>query len=307
MRTANGKGVSMGMFFKKHKGLLDYAAIVCGDLLLAFAITAFWEPNQLVTGGVSGIAIIVAVYSQRAGFTIPLWITNLLLNIPLFLLGLKTMSRDFLIKTAFATFFLSVALYVTALLPPLDLDMTLAAVFGGVFSGLGLGLVFRVMATTGGTDLAASILQRHVFSHFSVARILFALDSFIIAAGLLAFGPSNTLYAIVGVFVSSKVTDAILEGLSFAKAAFIISDCAEPIAVEIMTRLSRGITGLKGQGMFTKQDKNVLLCVVSAKELVKVKAIVHALDRDAFVVVADVREVLGLGFKQPEHTFPMQM
>lgn len=290
-----------------YKWMQDGISIILGDLLLAVGIIVFLEPQQLVTGGVSGIAIIVANYSERLGFLIPIWLTNLALNIPLFLLGMKYMGREFLLKTVFATLFLSVSLYLTSFLPPLAGDVTLAAVFGGVFSGIGLGLVFRVMATTGGSDLAASILHRHLLPHFSIARILFVLDSAIILLGLLVFGPSAAMYAVVSVFVSSKVTDALLEGLSFSKAAFIISDESDRIAEAVMQRLERGATGLKGEGMYTRHDKNVLLCVVSAKELVKLKQIVHAADAQAFVIVADVREVLGDGFKPNEQTFSVQM
>jgi uncharacterized membrane-anchored protein YitT (DUF2179 family) len=282
-----------------RKWLGDILSIICGDLLLAFAIVTLLEPNRLVTGGVTGVSIIVADYSRRwLGFEIPLWATNTLLNLPLFFAGLKMMDRAFVVKTVFATLFLSLALFLAAFIPPFTDDRVLSALFGGAVSGAGLGLVFRVMATTGGSDLAASILHRHRFRHHSVARILFVLDSAIILLGLVVFGPVSALYAVVAVFVSSKTADALTEGLNFAKAAFIISDRADEIAASVMAHVERGVTGLKGQGMFTRKDKNILLCVVSAKELVRLKAVVHALDESAFVIVADVREVLGEGFTE---------
>ncbi|MDR1665202.1 MAG: YitT family protein [Clostridiales bacterium] len=274
----------------------DLISIMAGDLLLAFAIVTLLEPNRLVTGGVTGVAIIIADYTGRLGFSFPLWATNLALNIPLFWLGMKMMGKDFLIKTAFATLFLSAALYVASFLPAVTDDPLLSALFGGVFSGIGLGLVFRASATTGGSDLAASILHHHVIKHHSIARILFVIDSVIISAGFLAFGPSAALYAVITVFVSSKATDTLLEGLNFSKAAFVISDKADEIAGEILQHLERGVTGLDGRGMFTGKERNVLLCVVSAKELVMLKTIVHSVDIGAFVIVADVREVLGEGF-----------
>lgn len=279
-----------------RKWLSDGLIIILGDLLLAVAIIAFLEPQNLVTGGVSGIAIIVEDYTGRLGYAVPIWLTNLALNIPLFLLGIKAMGRAFLVKTAFATFFLSVALYLVGFIPLIEMDITLAAVFGGVFSGVGLGLVFRVMATTGGTDLAASLIRKRFMPHISIPRILFVLDSAIILLGLLVFGPVPAMYAVVAVYVTTKVTDTLLEGLSFSKAAFIISDESERIAESVMQKLDRGATGLNGQGMYTRREKNVLLCVVSAKELVRLKEIVHALDTGAFMIVADVREVLGDGF-----------
>lgn len=279
-----------------RKWISDGLIIILGDLLLAVAIIAFLEPQNLVTGGVSGIAIIMEDYTGRLGYAVPIWLTNLALNIPLFLLGIKAMGRAFLVKTAFATFFLSVALYLVGFIPLIEMDITLAAVFGGVFSGVGLGLVFRVMATTGGTDLAASLIRKRFMPHISIPRILFVLDSAIILLGLLVFGPVPAMYAVVAVYVTTKVTDTLLEGLSFSKAAFIISDESERIAESVMQKLDRGATGLNGQGMYTRREKNVLLCVVSAKELVRLKEIVHALDTGAFMIVADVREVLGDGF-----------
>ena len=280
------------------KILKDYSLIVLGDLLLAAAVASFWEPSRIVTGGVSGIGIILRDYTGRAGFNVPLWATNIVLNIPLFILSFKKMSRDFFVKTAFAAAFLSVALYLASFAPRFADDILLAALFGGVSGGLGLGLVFRAMATTGGTDLAAGILHAHVFKHYSIARILFVIDSSIILLGFFAFGPVAAMYSVIAVFVCTRVSDALLEGLSFSKAAIIISNESEKIAQAVIERMDRGATGLYGKGMFTKKDKNILLCVVSAKELVHLKSIAREADAGAFVVVADVREVLGEGFSE---------
>jgi uncharacterized membrane-anchored protein YitT (DUF2179 family) len=286
----------------------DYITIMLGDMLLAIGIVVFLEPHQLVTGGVSGLAIIIADYARRAGFELPLWVTNLALNVPLFLLGLRTMGRKFLVRTAFATGFLSVALFLAGFLPAMpDIDNPLAALFGGVFNGIGLGLVFKSMATTGGSDLFSGILHRNWLRHYSISQILFAVDSLIILAGLLVFGPVNAMYAVVSVFVTSKVSDTLLEGLSFAKAAFIISDHTEAIADQVINRLNRGATNFTGRGMYTRKDKGMLLCVVSAKEIISLKMLVHEVDKQAFIIVADVHEVLGEGFKEGEQMFPMQM
>ena len=270
--------------------------IIAGDLFLAAAIAVFWEPARLVTGGVSGLGIIIRDYSGRAGLAVPLWLTNIVFNVPLFIAGYKLMGKEFLFKTAFAAGFLSAALFFASLLPRATDDLLLAAVFGGAAGGIGHGLVFRANATTGGTDIAASILNRRVFRHYSIARILFAVDSLVILAGLVAFGPTPAMYAVVAVFVSSKATDTLLEGLSFAKAVFIISDDSEKIAGAVMERMNRGATGLKGEGMFTRKEKNVLICAVSAKELVRLKEIVVEIDPRAFIMITDAREVLGRGF-----------
>ena len=282
---------------RKNKDLWEYLIIALGVTLLAVSITVFYEPSGLVTGGVSGIAIIV---ERKAplwfGLDIPIWLTNTILNIPLFVMGTKLLGFKFLRKTLFATAFLSFALWLTAYIPPIKMDFLLAAVFGGVFSGAGLGLVFRCMATTGGSDLLASIVHKYN-RHISMSKLMFVIDGIVILAGLFIFSPEQTMYAILAVFVSAKLIDAVLEGLSFSKAVFIISEQADAIAARILTEMNRGVTGLNGTGMYTKQEKNVLLCVVSAKEIAQIKDITGAVDARAFVIVADVKEVLGEGFQ----------
>ncbi len=279
-----------------NKTLIDYITIMLGTFLVAVAITVFFEPNDMVTGGVSGLAIIILDWTKHLGFPIPLWISNLVLNIPLFILGTRARGFHFLAKTSFATAFLSVTLFVTSYLPAFGGDLLLCAVYGGVITGVGLGLVFRAMATTGGTDMAASIINKYL-PHFSMQRILFCIDSTIIAIGFFVFGPTTALYAIISVFISTKVLDTMLEGLNFSKAAFIISDHSDEISKTLLSDLERGVTSLSGHGMFTGNAKNVLLCVVSTTEIVKLKDLVYNIDHTAFVIVADVREVLGEGFK----------
>lgn len=277
----------------------EYLVICVGCVMMAFAIECFFNTYSLVTGGVTGLAIVIGELAEKLGFPAPIWLTNIVLNVPLFLLGLKTKGKHFLARTLFATVTLSVALYFAKYIPPMQAgenELILISIFGGAISGFGLGLVFRCFATTGGTDLAASILHNY-YKHISVSRLLFVMDSIVIVIGLFVFGPVRAMYAIVAVFISSKAIDVVLEGTSFAKAAFIISNRSEEIAAVLLSELSRGVTGLTGRGMYTRHEKNVLLCVVSVKEVVKVKELVHKLDESAFVIVADVREVLGEGFQ----------
>ncbi len=274
----------------------NYAIISVGVILLALGISVFYAPYGMVTGGVSGLAIIIAETSKGLGFSIPIWLTNLLFNVPLFAIGLKALGIKNLAKTIYATFFLSFALYLTNFIPAIETDLTIASVFGGVTCGLGLGLVFRSVATTGGTDLAANIIHLKL-RHVSIQKIMFVLDATIIIIGLFTFGPIKAMYAIVGVFITSKVIDGVLEGLSFAKAAFIISTKSDEISKSILLKIDRGVTALSGRGAYTNTEKDVLLCVVSSKELVEIKQLVKEIDNRAFVIVADVREVLGEGFK----------
>ncbi|MCT4542489.1 MAG: YitT family protein [Vallitalea sp.] len=283
-------------FTSNRKPYMDYIIIMIGITLLAIGLNMFFIPLDLVTGGVTGLAIIIKKLTQGIipGGIEP-WITNIIINIPLFLTAIFIKGKNFGGRSLFSTMFLSVALIYTSYLPAATNDILLGSVFGGALSGAGLGLVFSAYSTTGGTDLAASIIQ-HYIKHISVAQIMFLLDALIIISGYFIFGIEKAMYAIVAVFISAKVIDAILEGIHFSKAAFIISDYNEEISQEIMERLDRGVTGLQGSGKYSKKNKEVLLCVVSKKEIVKLKEIVREIDKSAFVIVADVKEVLGEGF-----------
>lgn len=276
----------------------DYILIIVGTFILGLAINTFFEKQGLVTGGFTGLAIIIKhVTKNLFEEGIDLGVTNLVLNLPLLIIGLSIKGKKFVGKTLFSTIFLSIALYISRNVPVATDDLLLSSVFGGIFAGIGLGLVFMAYATTGGTDLAASIMQ-HYIKHYSIARIMLCLDSIIIFLGMFIFGIEKTMFAIIAVFITAKVIDDILEGINFSKAAFIISDNYNEISKELLKQLDRGVTGLDGKGMFTDKEKKVLFCVVSKKETVQLKEIVRKIDTKAFVIVADVREVLGEGFKE---------
>ncbi|TCT14113.1 uncharacterized membrane-anchored protein YitT (DUF2179 family) [Natranaerovirga pectinivora] len=276
--------------------IYEFLLIVIGTLLLAISINVFFDPMNLVIGGVTGLAIVIKSISLDVlGFEIPIWLTNIAINIPLFVVAIYLKGKSFGRKTFFATVVLTVGLYYTEGLPLITQDILLATVYGGIVAGVGLGLVFQAFATTGGTDLAASIAQ-HYLRHLSVARIMLFLDGIIVISGAFVFGPENALYAILSIFITTKIIDGILEGVHFSKAAFIISDEYEEIAASILLNIDRGVTGINGKGMFSTRDKQILLCVVSKKEIVKLKELVKEIDRKAFVIVADVKEVLGEGF-----------
>ncbi|WP_058486743.1 YitT family protein [Defluviitalea phaphyphila] len=274
----------------------EYLLIILGTTILACAINLFFEKQGLVTGGITGLAIVVKHITQpyfKGG--IPLWFTNIILNIPLFLIGIMIRGKGFGVKSLFSTFYLSFALYYTKFLPTPPADMLLSSLFGGVLSGVGLGFVFISKSTTGGTDLAASIIQ-HYIKHFPVGQIMVVLDAVIIFSGALIFGPVKAMYAIIAVYITGKILDNMLEGIHFSKAVYIISDKGDIIADEIMRKMDRGVTGLNGRGMYTKDKKEILFCVVSKKEIFQLKEIVRNKDHEAFVIVSDVREVLGEGF-----------
>jgi len=279
--------------------VLDYLLITIGVALLAFAIMVFWQPHSLVTGGISGLAIIIFYYTEGAGFNIPIpiWLTTLVLNLPLFAIGFKVVPREYLVRSVYGYMMLVLWTLVFDFIPPVHTDILMAALSGGVVAGVGVGLVFKTRATTGGSTLIAIMLHRWIFRHYSVAKILFVVDAIVIMVGLYMFGANTTMYAILAVFVSAKLTGAVIEGLSFSKAAFIISNESDAIAGKIMTDINRGVTKIQSRGGFTKTEQNLLLCVVPAKEIVSLKQLVYSIDERAFVIVTDVREVLGEGFK----------
>ncbi len=286
---------------RRRSEWFSYLMIIVGSASFGVAIQNIYDPTGLVTGGFTGLAIIVkAITGQLMKGGIPLWLTNTVLNIPVFILGYILMGRKFLGRSLFGTLMLSFWLYI---LPPLDLaqgDYMLAALFGGLFSGAGVGLVLRANGTTGGTDMVAALIHRKL-RHYTVAQIMMILDGCIVLTGLFLFGIRSTLYAIVAIFVATKVSDSVLEGFNYSKAAYIITDQYEEIAKRIMEELDRGLTGLSAKGMYTNEDKCVLYCVVSMKEIVVLKELVSEVDRNAFVIVSDVREVLGEGFLEHEN------
>lgn len=280
----------------KHSVLWNYFMIFAGTGLMAVAIAGIYDRCGLVTGGFTGAAIVVkTVTAGLFGEGVPLWLTNLVLNIPVFVYAYIRFGRRFVGRTLFGTVMLSVWLYV---IPPMDLaegDFLLAAIFGGIFCGMGFGLVLRAGATTGGTDMVAALIQPAV-PHYSVVQIMQVVDGLVVLTGLYVFGLRPTLYAAVAIFITTKVSDSFLEGFKRSKAAFIITNRHEEVAQRLMGQLDRGVTGLNAQGMYTHAQKCVLYCVVSRKEIVQVKEIVNEVDPDAFVIVSDVREVLGEGF-----------
>lgn len=275
---------------KKHSVFSDYILMIAGAFIMGFSIKNLYTPINLVTGGVSGIAIIMKNISG-----IPLWLTNTVCNIPLFLAAWKIKGWGFIKRTIFATAALSVSLYIIPEKAFLTDDLVLTALFGGIVCGAGTGLVFLSQATTGGTDMLAALLQRKL-RHYSIAQIMQVLDGAIVLLGAVVFGIRYALYALIAIYAMTKVTDGLLEGLKFSKQAYVISDYYQEIAQAVMTRMDRGVTALDAVGMYSGQGKKMLFCVVSKKEIVTLREIVAEFDKKAFLIVTDVREVFGEGF-----------
>ena len=264
---------------------------------MALAIQCIFEPIGLVTGGFSGIAIIIR--KMTAGIVeggVPLWLTNLALNVPVFIAALIIKGRKFLGRTVIGTVLLSFWLYV---IPQVDLtqgDYMLSAVFGGVITGIGIGFVLLAKATTGGTDMVSALIQKYV-RHYSVVQILQVIDGMVVLAGLYVFGLKPALYAIVAIFITSKVSDALMEGMKYSKVAYIISNHWQKISDAILA-YDRGVTILNATGAYSGSEKHVLMVAFRQREIVEIKEIVHEADPAAFLIVCDAHEVLGEGFRE---------
>ena len=268
----------------------DYILILIGASIMGFAIKNIYDPIGLVTGGASGVAIIL-----KKQFGVPLWLTNTAINIPLFAAAAKLKGWSFIKRTLLATVTLSVSLYVMPEMPFLMDDLFLTALFGGLITGAGAGIVFACQATTGGTDMLAAIIRRWL-PHYTLAQILQVLDAVIVLIGAGIFGVTYALYALIAIYAVSKVSDGIIEGMKYSKVAYIISDKSTEIAAAILKELERGVTALDAKGMYSGNRKDVLFCVVSRKEIAQLKELVVGHDAQAFVIVSDAREVLGEGF-----------
>jgi len=285
----------MEKYLMKSKAL-HYVFVIIGTVLMAVSINLVYEPQGMVTGGITGLAIVI---KELTGFIIkggiPLWVTNIILNIPLLIFAVYILGKKLLLNTLFATLCLSAALAIIPSVSILPEDYLLSAVFGGALGGVGLGMIFVASASTGGTDLLAMLIHRFK-PYYSIPRILIVIDGFVVIVGAMVFGISKTLYAIIAVYITTKVSDGILEGLKFAKMAYVISDSYDEIAKVIMEKLERGVTGVYAKGMYSNKDKKMLFCVVSKKEIVDLTELVSEIDPKAFIIVSDVREVMGEGF-----------
>ena len=279
-----------------NKWWMTYLLLTAGTFFMAVGINVIYEPLSMVTGGFSGIGILVKKLTQTARWSgIPVGMTTLLLNIPLFIRGYSQKGKAFVKKTVYAASCFSFFLLIVPTFDIVKQDYLMAALVGGLLNGTGIGLVFSQGASTGGSDLL-SVLTAKILPGLSASERLILIDTLIVAAGVFIFGLEIGLYAVVAVFVTGKVSDAILDGLKFAKIAYIISDHPEEISEHILRKLGRGLTGLEGQGMYSEKRKMVLMCVVSKKEAVLLKDIVKNADNEAFLILSEAKEVLGEGF-----------
>lgn len=275
---------------------LDYLMIIVGTGLMSLAINSVFDAAGMVTGGFSGIAIIIKAWTKNLiEGGIPLWVTNCVLNLPLFVIAWKVRGFSFIKKAILGEISLSVWLAIQPVWNLAGNDLLLSALYGGVIQGVGIGLVFLGGGTTGGTDMMAAIIQKFL-KHYSIAQIMQVIDAMVVLVGMYVFGVHKALYAIIAVYLVTKVSDGLIEGLKFSKAAYIITGKPKEISDMIINDLDRGVTGINARGMYSGQDKLMLFCVVNKKEIIMLKEKVDKIDPDAFVIVTDAREVHGEGF-----------
>jgi len=277
--------------FLQNEQLMAYVQIMVGSVIGALAYPLFLVPNYIAPGGLTGIATVFNYLFQW-----PVGTVSLIMNVPLFIVGYKAMGHIFALRSLIATILFSLLIDLIPV-PALTSNPLLGAIFGGVLLGIGLGLILRGGATTGGTDMAARMLHNR-FQHISVGMILFVIDCVSVVLATVSIEVEYGLYALISIYISSKVIDAVMNGMSHEKACYVISEKQEEIKQQIMTGLDRGVTVLRAEGGWSGQERPVLLCVLSAQEVGRLKAIVRTADERAFVFISDAHEVLGEGFRK---------
>ena len=269
--------------------LMAYVQIVLGCLIGGAAYPLFLTPNLIAPGGLTGVSTILYKFTSW-----PVGVTSLLMNIPLFLIGYRSVGLVFVFRSLLATVLFSLSIDLLQF-PPLTDDPLLASLFGGILLGIGLGLILRGGATTGGTDMVARMVHRR-FPSITVGMFLFALDFVVVVAAGITLGSGEALYALICIAVSSKVIDMVMVGLTANKACFIMSTQWEAISERILHEMDRGVTQLRARGGWSKEERPVVLCVVSRSELPAIKDVVRETDENAFMFVTEAFEALGEGF-----------
>lgn len=272
-----------------------YSLILIGSFILASGFVLFITPYKIVPGGVYGISIVL-----HHMFGTPVGLVALAFDIPLTIIGIKILGPRFGMKTIVG--FVLTAVFVDGITyfygtePLVQGDPLLSSIFGGVFVGIGLGMIFKSRATSGGSDIIAMIISK--YTKLPVGQLMIAVDSTIVLVGLFAFQDWKIpLYSLIVIFITGKVIDTILEGIDYDKVLFIISDKSDEIRSKIINDLNRGGTLLKGEGLFSQHDRSIVFTVVNRRETVMLQDYINGIDPNAFVTVVNANEILGNGFK----------
>jgi len=278
-----------------RKWFVCYSLITLGAMIMAAGYVFFIAPNKIVPGGVYGIGIVL---HHLIG--IPVGLTGLAFNIPLTIIGIRILGPRFGVKTVVG--FVLASLFIDGLTlvwgdqPLVPDDMLLSSIFGGVLIGFGLGLIFKSRATSGGSTIIAMIMSK--YTRLPIGQTLMVVDSVIVLVGLVAFGDwTIPLYSWIVIYITGKVIDGVLQGVSYDKTLFIISEKYREISDKIMIDLNRGGTLIEGRGMYKQDEKKIIFVNVSRRELAILQDYIHGVDPEAFVTVIDASEILGKGFK----------
>lgn len=270
---------------------VDITLIVIGSLITAVAFNMFMLPNQIASGGVAGLSVLA-----ESWLGIEPAFTQWGLNIPLFILGVLILGKQYGVRSLLGSIVLPLFIFMTKDGPIPTTNPLLASIYGGIGVGLGLGLVFRGRGSTGGLTILAQIIQKITGLSFSMSVVL--LDGTVITLAAFVLGMEQALYALIALFVTGRVINTLEVGFSNTKVAYIISDMTEEISTAILNDLDRGLTKLNAQGGYTGDQRTVLMVVVGQNEITRLKALVRSVDPGAFVIITEAHEVLGEGFKR---------
>lgn len=282
----------MRRFFviNRENYIIQYATIVFGTFLMAVSVVLFFDAMEVVVGGVTGVAIIL-----KNTFGVPMWVANAGINIPLFILGYRILDRETFIRTLTATLSLTIFLGIVPEMKLLTGDKLVDIIIGSVMMGAGLGLIFMEYASSGGSDLLATLINVRV-RYISIPKIMAIIDGIIVIAGAGVFGITSGIYSLIAIYVVTKVSDSIVEGPNRAKMMYIVSEQDKLVVQYIIEVIGRGASYMEITGAYTGNRKKMILCVVSSKEMVKIKQKVYQTDENALCFVGDIREAFGEGF-----------
>ena len=272
---------------------INTIGITIGSIIYAVSVNMFIEPNHIAPGGFIGIAIIINHYIP----ILTIGIMIVIMNIPLLIIGVKHIGWHFLYGTVIGTVLSSILIDILApYIPPLHTDMILASIYGGFIMGVGIGIIFRSFGSTGGTDLLAQIIYEFTGLPFGQAMMIIDV-SIIIAAGVVFKNINISLYSIIAELIGNKTIDIVQSGFTFSKAVYIITEKPEPIKEAVLTEIERGVTELDAKGGYTGKGKKMLLVVVPHTQVSRIKKVVKDADPDSFIIIAELSEVIGSGFK----------
>lgn len=279
------------LIVKKH--LIEIMQILFGTIIMAIGISQFLLPNKLSSGGFAGIATITYyLFNWSVGRII------LILNIPCFILAFIRIGKEFLLKSILGTVLLSVFIDFFNKYHALTNDRVLACIYGGVLIGIGTAIILRASGSTGGSDLV-SLIIRSFKPGLSTSNLIIIFDIIVITLNIIAFKQLEIgLYSAITIFIMGKMIDIVFEGIGFSKMIFIVSDKYEEISRKIGENISRGTTGIYARGMYTNKDKMMIMCISARGEVIRIRQIANQIDKSSFIIISNVREVFGKGFKR---------